>query len=322
MSARVWGRSVWCFGDTVLEVPDVEGETWHHNSFSFTSDFDASDGIEPFEERTDDAGAPQYFVAPTPDEADFNRKHRGDPCEVEPCGARFAVWPGTMIYDEPRDRVLVFYGLIYAEPGDFNFRGVGQSVAVWSAFESVPERPELTPGAEHPSLLFAEGEPPWGTAATVVGQDAFVLACSSDEDGFEPPCRLARVGLADILDRSRWRFYDGGEWTAEMADAATLFSGAPSVSLQFNGYLGAWTAIYAKPLSNEVVLRTAPELVGPWSEPSLLFVADREPEGAYDLNIHPEMEEQGGKVLYATFSRPTGEGWFGAEFALTRIELP
>ena len=168
VSALLWGRSVWDFGDTVLDVNDVNGENWHHNSFAYTSDLDARDGLTGFEQRTDDAGAPVYFLAPTDDEWAFNHAHLGDSCAEPPCGARWAVWPGTMVFDEARDRALIFYSLIYAEPGDFNFHGVGNSVAVWSAFDALPARPVVAPDAGHPTLLFGEDDPPWGTGATVV----------------------------------------------------------------------------------------------------------------------------------------------------------
>lgn len=321
VGAALWGHVVFCYGDTVLSVPDAEGETWHHNSFSITEDLDASDGIDGFTEPVDEAGAPIYFVAPTPDEATFNEAHRGEDCEEEPCQARFAAWPGTMVYDEARDRALVFYGLIYAEPGDFNFRGVGQSIATWAGLDDLPERPEVAPGAEHPTLLFSEGEPPFGTAAIARDGDLYAFACDSDADGLSPPCLLAKVPLEDALDRSAWRFWDGGAWSEALDDATEVFAGAPSVTVAYNAYLGAFTAIYAEPLSNDVVIRTADALEGPWTDPRLLFVANKPDGSAYDSDAHPEYEEEGGRVQYVTFSRGT-EGWFGSEIVVERVELP
>jgi hypothetical protein len=70
-SAVVWDRTVFIFGDTVLNVPDVEGETWHHNSFSSTLDSDASDGIGPLSEPLDEAGAPRNLIG-----ADLGRRIR------------------------------------------------------------------------------------------------------------------------------------------------------------------------------------------------------------------------------------------------------
>lgn len=322
VSALLWGRSVWDFGDTVLDVNDVNGENWHHNSFAYTSDLDARDGLTGFEQRTDDAGAPVYFVAPTDDEWAFNRAHLGDNCAEPPCGARWAVWPGTMVFDEARERALIFYSLISAAPGDFNFHGVGNSVAVWNAFDALPERPVVSPDAEHPTLLFGEDDPPWGTGATVVDGDVYVFGCGEKDAGLAPPCRLARVALESVTDRGAWRFFDGSEWSADQSRAAVLFTGAPTVTLSFNQHLYAWSAVYTLPLSNDVVLRTAPKLTGPWGAPRKLFTANKPEGSAYDVNVHPELAPDDGKLLFATFSRSNGVGWFGSEFVLERVELP
>lgn len=320
-SGVVWGHSVWTFGDTVLDLSDAEGTNWHHNSFSITDDRQAGDGISGFTERLDGAGAPRYLLAPTAEEAVFNAEHRGDPCKVTPCGARWAVWPGPPIWDAARSRALLFYGLIYGEPGDFNFRGVGQSVAVWSDFAAEPQRPVVSPGAEHPTVLFPTGEPPWGTAALIDGDQLYAFACDSDGNGLAPPCYLARVEPARVLERSAWRSWDGAGFSAGGKQA--LFTGAPSITVARSRHLGLWAAIYCEPLSNRVVLRTAAELTGPWSDARLLFEASKEPAGAYDANWHPEYDDSDeGNTLYVTFSRSNHKGWFGSEFALVKVVLP
>lgn len=317
-SGIVWGHSVWTFGDTVLNQNDQEGSNWHHNSFSITEDRTASDGISGFSERLDTAGAPSYFIAPTADEAAFNSDHRGNPCKVTPCGARWAVWPGSPVWDAPRNRALIFYGLIYAEPGDFNFHGEGQAVAVWNDYAALPQRPVITPGAAHPQLLFQKGEPPWGTAALIDHGQLYAFGCDSDSNGLSPPCYLARVDPAQVLDRSAWRFWDGSSFTAEGKTA--VFTGAPSMRVAYSAHLGLWAAIYCEPLSNRVVIRTASELSGPWSSAQLLFEAQKDPAGAYDANWHPEFDD--GNTLYVTFSRSNHVGWFGSEFALVKVDLP
>src|SRR5262249_2672794 len=83
------GRSVWAVGGTVLAADDVEGSNWHHNSFSFTEQMTVQDGVVRLDEQLDPAGAPRYFVPPTPEEDAFNTAHRGDPCMQMPCGARW-----------------------------------------------------------------------------------------------------------------------------------------------------------------------------------------------------------------------------------------
>ncbi|HXX31665.1 MAG TPA: hypothetical protein VEJ89_13265, partial [Myxococcaceae bacterium] len=161
-SALLFGVSVWVFGDTVTSVPDVDGQTWHNNSFSLTSDLVASDGIGGLTEPTDAAGAPAYLLAPTADEAAFLIAHARDPCAEQPCGARYAAWPGTPVYDSGRGRALIPYSLVWAAPGDFNFHGVGHSFAVWEGPGAAPVRPEVAPGTAHPTLLFGPDEPGFG----------------------------------------------------------------------------------------------------------------------------------------------------------------
>jgi hypothetical protein len=314
-SGLAWGKSVWAYGDTVLTGPDAAGTNWHHNSFAVTDDRDASDGITGFVSPVDSAGAPRYLIAPTADEQAFNDAHAGDDCAEKPCGARWAVWPGRPMFDAARDRALIPYGLIYAEPGDFNFRGVGQSFATWKSLDEVPERPIVDASAEHPDLLFHEGEPGWSTLV-VEGDDLFIFACNGD---LSKPCRLARVPLDKALDRSAFRYFDGSRWSARLEDAATLFDGAPILSISHCDHLGAWLVVYAPPFDHRIVARTAPELTGPWSDEATLYVTPEE-HSAYDAVHHAEDEEDGGRVQYITYSRPTG-GWFGSEFALVRVEL-
>lgn len=320
-SARVWGRTVFAFGDTVLDVPDAEGQTWHHNSFSFTDDTDASDGIGPLVERNDAAGAPIYFVAPTADEAAFNVAHRGDPCMEMPCGARWAAWPGEPVWDAARGRALVFYELIYAEPGDFNFRGVGQSLAVWTSFDDVPARPELSPGSAHPTLLWAEGERAPGIAPQVVGEDLFAFECR--KASLSRPCVLFSAPLSRALEHDAWRVWTGDGWSASPSDGEDLFDGAPIMSVHWNTWLGAYVAVYSRPLGNDVVMRTAPALTGPWSDEGLLFVANRGTASGwtYDAVAHAELSGDGGRILYVTYSQPTGVTWFSGRFPLVEVVL-
>ncbi len=317
-SALVFDRVVFAFGDTVLNVPDIEGEQWHHNSFSFTDDRDASDGIGPLSEPLDAAGAPRYFIAPTAEEAAFNQAHRGEHCE-SPCGARWAVWPGEPIWDEKRQRALAFYGLIYAEPGDFNFHSVGASLAVWSSFEAEPERPIVNPDAEHPTLVWSEDELAPGVGGQIVGDELWSFACTSD--GFLHPCMLMSAPLDRVLEHDAWRYWDGGGWSPSAARAKELFQGAPIMSVEWNAYLESFMVLYSVPLTNDVALRTAPELTGPWSESTQLFSAKRAEGFTYDAVAHSAFAEDGGRVIYVTYSQPTGETWFSTRFPIVRVEL-
>jgi len=123
--------------------------------------------------------------------------------------------------------------------------------------------------------------------------------------------------------RAAWRFWSGAGWSSRAGEALELFDGAPIMSVHRNDYLDAYMVVYSAPLSDEVVLRTAPELSGPWSEPKRLFLADHGASDGftYDAVAHADFAEDGGRVIYVTYSQPTGETWFSTRFPVVRVEL-
>lgn len=308
-SARLFGRSVWTFGDTVLNVPDDQGRNWHHNSVSWTDDEDAGDGVTGFTEPLDAAGAPAYLIAPSEQEAAFNDAHYDDGDCEEPCGARYAVWPGSPVWDEQNARAILFYGLIYAEPGDMNFEGRGEGIAVWSDLDAAPERGALIWGPD-------DGE--WGNTAAIVEDHLYTFSCP--QDGWDRSCVLGRAPLDQIQSRDAWTAWTGSTWSADAGQAEPLFDGAPIMGLSYNSYLNSWLIVYSEPFSADIVARTAPALTGPWSKASVLYTVSGE-DPPYDAVQHAELSEDGGRVEYVTWSRSTGQGWFGAEFALLRVQF-
>ncbi len=320
-SGVLFGKSVWAYGDTVLVTPDEAGTNWHHNSFSYTSDFDGSNGIEGFAEPMDATGAPLYLVPPTEDEETFNVAHRGDDCAETPCNARFGAWPGQPVFDETNQRGIIPYGLIYAEPGDFNFHGVGYGFALWNDFNAPPERPIVAKGTPHPTLLFGEDEPNYGIAPVL--RDEHLYAFSCEGDGFVKPCKLGRVPSDRLQERSAWTYWDGDAFTSNRDDADELFDGADIMTVFFNEHVGKWMVIYSDPGTNDAIARTAPDICGPYSDTAKLFTGDRKTTDGwiYDMAAHPEFSAEDGRILYVSFSRPKGPGWFDTEIALVRVEL-
>ena len=102
---------------------------------------DASDNIDGFTEDLDSTNMPKEFFPYTSEEADFNKKHNVHNCLEEPCGARWAVWPGQPVYNPYNNQVLIFYHKIYAEPGSYNFKGIGHSITLWQGFGTDRQRP-------------------------------------------------------------------------------------------------------------------------------------------------------------------------------------
>jgi hypothetical protein len=124
--------------------------------------------------------------------------------------------------------------------GDFNFHGVGHSFAVWTDFSAAPKRPNVSTGSPHPTLLFNEDEPGFGSAAAIDGDELFAFGCV--RDGLTFHCLLAKVQLDAVFDRSAWLFWDGGEWSKSLTSARPVFDASAIVSVQFNAYAGHWMA--------------------------------------------------------------------------------
>jgi hypothetical protein len=208
---------------------------------------------------------------------------------------------------------VIFYGLIYAEPGDFNFEGVGSSIATWTEFESGPTRPVIDPDAAHPDLLWSADEPAF-VAGVIDGDHLYGFAC--EQVGLGRPCTLARAPLDRVQEHDAWEWWDGSAFGD--GAHAELFQGAPILSVSFNPWLGAWLAVYSPPFDGVIYGRTAPELTGPWSEAAVLY--DPPADTPYDANPHPDLETDG-RTLYLTYSRPHGDRWFATEFPWIEVEL-
>jgi hypothetical protein len=315
------GYAVWLYGDTFLTNPNAEGQTLISDSWAFTSDFNAQDGITGFQEREDAAGAPTMLLQLTAAEQAFNAAHAGNPCQQQPCGARWALWPGAMVADPVRNRALVFYQLVSAQPGNFNFQAVGYSVASWQNFADLPQRPTINPAAEHPDLLFSQNQPSFGSAALVDGDTLYAYGCYNSD--FSVPCVLGRVNIADVTNLSAWTFYAGnGNWSSQPSDAMWVFTANHILNVSWNDYLQQYVAVYNQPLSANVMIRTAPEPEGPWSAEVMAFEALPPAAGGNavdDAQAHPEYNINGGQFIFVTYSHATGA--FSSEERLVSVQL-
>ena len=101
---------------------------------------------------------------------------------------------------------------------------------------------------------------------------------------------LSRVQEADILDQTKYEYWNGTTWVANTPSAATarLGSTLPSVSemsVQYNEYLEKYVVLYGDQ-NNDIVLRTADSPQGPWSTTMTLVTSAQMP-GLYAPMIHP-----------------------------------
>jgi len=323
-SALFQGRSVWLYGDTFLAQPNAQNFTLISDSWSYTTSLNAQNGISGFQERLDAAGAPTMILPETPAEQAFNAAHNTNNCQAAPCGARWALWPASIAVDPASGNALVFYGLVYSLPGSFNFQGLGSSVATWQSFTALPQRPTISPPVvpAHPDLLFGQNEPSFGSASLISGGLLYVYGCGIPSSGTDKGCRLGRVNPTGALNRSAWTYYAGnGQWSPQIGDAVSVFTGDNILSVAWNSYLQQYVAVYSAVFSQNVMMRTAPNPQGPWSAELVAFVAMQPSSGnVYDAHAHPEYDVNGGQTIYVTYSRSTPAP-FASQVRLVSVQL-
>jgi len=320
-SALSQNRSIWIFGDTIVSQSDHSAPTLLSNSCSWTTDRNAGDRITGFRPCHDSPGIPLELFPFTPEEHAFNRDHQAENCSIEPCGARWALWPGAVISDDVDNRLLLFFKKVLVKPGVLNFQTAGHGMAVWRRFDEPPERIRYDQEEKWPELMFGENEPAFGSAAIVMHSVAYVFGCNLEGDS--KPCRLARVPLAQVTDRAAWEFYSTSQkWQKEIDGSTVVLNGNDMMSVSYNIYLKRYLAVYSQPMSTDVMLCTAKNLEGPWSKPLKAFDA-RPPANAigwiYDAMEHPEYAQEDGRIIYITYSRQTGPLTF--EMRLVAVTL-
>jgi hypothetical protein len=323
-SALFQGNSVWIYGDTFIAKPDAQDRTLLSDSWSFTVDLNAQTGLSGFQERLDSTGAPTMILPETAAEQAFNQAHNVNNCQAQPCGARWALWPGAIVVNAADNSALIFYSVVSALPGAFNFQGIGTSVATWQNLQSQPQRPALNPPivADHPDLMFMENEPGFGSAAFVSNGTLYVYGCGVATHGFDKGCRLGRVAPSSAQSRSGWTFYAGsGTWSSRLSDAVSVFNGNNILSVSWNNYLQRYVAVYSQVFSQNVMVRTSAKPEGPWSGETVAFVAMAPSDGnVFDAHAHSEYDLNQGQTIFVSYSRAMSAP-FSSEVRLVSLTL-
>ena len=318
-SALFQGHSVWLYGDTFIAKPNAEDQTLLSDSWSFTTDLNAQGGIAGFHEVLDSSGAPTMILPETTAEQAFNQAHNINNCQAQPCGARWALWPSSIVVNPADNSALIFYMVVSAQPGNFNFQGIGNSVATWQNLQQQPQRPTLNPPivANHPDLIFAQNEPGFGSASFVSDGTLYAYGCD-----YNSGCQLGKVAPSSAQDRSAWSFYAGnGNWSANVSDAISVFNDASILSVSWNAFLQRYLAVYSPPFSQNVVMRTSVNPEGPWSSEIVAFVAMQPASGnVYDAHAHAEYDANGGQTIYISYSRSTPTP-FSSEVRLDAVKF-
>jgi hypothetical protein len=119
---------------------------------------------------------------------------------------------------------------------------------------------------------------------------------------------LLRVPRSKILDQSAYQYFAGADgtgnptWSASMGSASAVIERpVGEISVMWNEYLQRYVVMYIEHYTATIILRTAEHLWGPWCEP-VGVVPFSEYPGLYGSFIHPDLVEDGGRIVYFVMS--------------------
>lgn len=306
-SGVIDGELLWTFGDTFLyETTPVDGS----NVASATGAWASVDAPLELEQPVDANGIPAQLIPYTDAELDQNRAAPLD---------GWALWPGAVI-DTGDDDLLVLFQRI-ERTGGSGFDGVGLGTARIAPRETVARRNDGDLFSR--PLGGSDGELLYGTGGvTVEGETAYFFAC--ERVALTVGCRLARVPRAEADQRGSFEFYDGTGWSMDIEDARVVVEGVgAAISVHYNAHLGAYLLVTSPGFSNDVSLRVAEHIEGPWPRSGVIVPADEVAilsagEGNnYLAQEQVALSSADGREVVISYSRPLGS--FRGEVRLARI---
>jgi len=298
IGARVPRESLWFPGGIQLGPEDMSGhgsiEKLHNNTGLLLRDRTGRHGLRDYSYILDSEGGIKQLVPRERDE---------HPDEIR-------VWclHGCVL----GERIYLYYltvRMLAAGPMPVNFELVGAGLAVGKVGEWNFRR--IRAGSS--TLWWRANLPQFGTTVLPARDNAtiYVYGVRKDDAGIQR-CALARVPADDIEHLDGYEYFAGSgpAWSPDPRAAVSIMDEMPNeMSVSWNPHLGCYLAVHSLDLTGRIVGRTAPDPWGPWGEPVDLWQV-RPPRLDYSIPYphliyagkeHPEIAEDGGRILYITY---------------------
>ena len=290
------GDAFWLFGDTIEgpfeTIRNHDLTEVLSNTASVVPAQDVLQGIKKFEYlKSDDGKRPRQVIEFESNED--KKDHR--------------LWPIHSVC--VGDNIYAFYHKITMDPDvdvfeSFELNGMGIARARIGEYRF--ERLKAPDGTKE----FWKGDHPSFGVFSEILPDGYLYLWGSYWTGMF----LARTRPDSIDDLSSYEYLVDGptpwspetsaEWKKNFEPTMVLFESVPNeLSVAYNPYLNRHIAIHVFHRENKLAIRTAPRIVGPWSEPEIFFRPKM--TSADDLftagKEHPELRGEHGKILYVTY---------------------
>jgi hypothetical protein len=186
-----------------------------------------------------------------------------------------------------------------------DFETCGSDLAQIAHLDRDPDHWQVT---IHP--LVPDGVKAYPSAAAVMN-DGYAYIFALYEEGTRPllATRIPVSGLASPSTNIEYLAADGS-WKPGFDPAKAkevMKHGSSELSIRYHPSLKKWLAVMIDPapFSDKIIVRTAPRLLGPWSEGEVIYVVpEMQPGPRRDKNVfcyagkeHPELETGSDLVL-------------------------
>ncbi|TFV55449.1 DUF4185 domain-containing protein [Mycobacterium sp. PS03-16] len=347
------------FGDTFSNRTPVRTGIWRMNTLFRSTDTTLNNGMYVADGIVHDPG--MYSGSPMSD-PDFSREiignyHYGVGPEVTMIPTAAISVPGAGKDGATRQYINYMAVRSWDTPGRWttNYSAIAYSDDNGQNWTVVPASSVRPAAAGRSTLPFVNGDQNFQQGAyvrkytvdPVTGKPLKDAAGREITDGYiysygTPAGRggtayLSRVAEADILDKTKYQYWNGSSWVAGNPAAAkpilpsstktsffglvrtTTYPTVSEMSVQYNAYEKKYVMLYGD-ANNNIVMRKADRPEGPWSAPVTLVTASKMP-GLYAPMIHPwsstdNVSAEDQKYLYWNLST-----WDDYQVKLMRTDL-
>lgn len=289
------GDSLWVFGDTIegpfKSIHGLDLTNFCCNTAAIVPRQEIAQGIRQFRFLANSDGKrPRQIIPFAPDE--------------NPAVHRLWGIHGTCI----GTRIYLFYHRITLLNGvdvfvNFQLDGMGIAVADLGEYEFT----RLT--ARDGTHEFWKGDvPTFGVFVEQIGDHLYLWG------SLATGMYLARTRSESIEDLNNYEYLIAAptlsrpdvepRWSQTFEPTAMMFDSVPNeMSASYNAHLRQHVAFHSLHRESKIVMRTAPQITGPWSEPQIVYAPAKveETDLIYAAKEHPELAAMGGRVLYITF---------------------
>ncbi|KUI28505.1 hypothetical protein AU196_08910 [Mycobacterium sp. IS-1742] len=347
------------FGDTFSNRTPVRTGVWRMNTLFRSTDTMLSNGMYVADGIPHDPG--MYSGSPMSD-PNFSREiignyHYGIGPEVTMIPTAAISVPGAGKNGATRQYINYMAVKSWDSPGRWttNYSAIAYSDDNGQNWTVVPQSSVRPAAAGRTILPFVNGDQNFQQGAyvrkytvdPVTGKPLKNAAGQEITDGYiysygTPAGRtgtayVSRVAEADILDKTKYEYWNGTSWTPGNPAAAkpilpsttttsffglvktTTYPTVSEMSVQYNSYEKKYIMLYGDK-NNNIVMRKADSPEGPWSAPITLVTASKMP-GLYAPMIHPwsstdNVSAEDQKYLYWNLST-----WDDYQVKLMRTDL-